>query len=342
MRVGELRHGKKRTRRAMVATLDNDESATLFWETLLPRPLKGQADRFLVTPLLEDDDDDEEAESAELELPLHELESLLPFELQEASASVTTADKDTAATWKERGDALLQLGDASAAVPYYEYALFRTCPHHHKPAIGASILAKKDRLIQVAEVDCLNEDDDSMDITWVTSGKEECIPQRQTLLTMLEPDHQEHLQERTLLNLTRCLMQLMEGSSASSSSSRHGQAYAKAAVLASSLALALATTWDSDRTTTALLLRAQAHGARHTYPEALQDVRQILATHPRHGPGRELLRQLQTEQTTFQKKDKWLARQVCQWVEASTAPPGSSQPAVPRRTKYDKAPASTR
>jgi hypothetical protein len=353
VRVG-VPASKKRTRRAMIATLnDDDTSASLLWESALPRPLSDAG--FLVTPWLSDDEED----SAELEVPLNALQSLLPFEQHQESSDEET----TPASWKERGDALLQLGDAGAAVSYYEYALLATCPrrhHHHKhtPTIGASILVKtKAGFIQVAEVDCLNEEDESMDITWVTaqSGEEEeaCIPQSRTLLTVLEPDHVEHLQERILLNLTRALLQLAQSSSSSttttttttvSSSSRHGVAYAKAAVVASSLALALGTLLESDRTTTARLLRSKAQGARQYYPQALQDVNHILQSNSGHEPALKLRRVLQTEQARLQRRDKVLARRVCQWVagaSSSPAPGSSGGPAVLRRTKYDKDPSSS-
>ena len=370
-----------------------NQKATILWEDWYPKPLPschhnpennvGNSSRFLISPHGAAATDPTgtastsrftttssscfgggimmEEEDIEIEVPLDQLVPLLEFETEFMSSSSTTAPPDDdqkplrlekaqqALIWKDRGDQLLKLGDAAAALPYYEHALRMT---HLKETIGCSILVQtKQGYIRIADVDCVDDDDGltTVDVTWKDSdGEEATLSVKENLLTILEPHH-DNLQERLLLNLTRCLIQIAEVAS----SSRHRVAYAKAAVLATTMAHVLAelfgrgggdattTTNDSrndDRVVTALLLRAQAQATLSKFAHAVQDLQRLLQMRPHHKQATQMLRHVQQKQKETQKRERTLVKEVCKWVETSTAGPvaADQQQRTTRRGKYDK------
>eukprot|EP00977_Amphora_coffeiformis_P006410 scaffold1362_cov163-Amphora_coffeaeformis.AAC.13 len=325
----------KLARRAVIATFD-DSKASILWEERYPNPFPYQP-RFVVAPSSLGSGDD-----VEIEVPLEQLQPLLDFEKdpQPPLAPTTTTtqannhkpkklDKSVVLRWKDRGDQLLKLGDAPAALPYYEYALHRTCLME---SIGSSVLVKKEGFVQVAEVDCVNEDN-SMDIMWKDTEEEVSLMLSDNLLTILEP-HCDNIQERILLNLTRCLIQLAE------SGAQRRAAYAKAATLAATLALVLAEYHDgptSERMPTALLLRAQAQAILLKFAHAHQDLQRILDTDPEHRQALKMLHQLSQKQKETQQRDKTLAKEVCKWVETSTAAAQEPPPAKPKQQPNESA-----
>ena len=141
-----------------------------------------------------------------------------------SSPATVTATMTTTTTmiqkYKEYGDMLYKLGDASLAISYYEYALSLSSPS--LPQIGSTIIVKIDGHPKIAEVDCIDEqeqDDDLLDVTLVEDGTEMTIKSSKVLLCIYHEENKEEgggqsslllLQERILLNLTRCLLQLVE------------------------------------------------------------------------------------------------------------------------------------
>lgn len=316
----------------MIATLEEDgndrNKASILWEDHRPQPLPCQS-CFLVAPSVvksagaaEDDDD------TEIQVDMTQLEPLFDFE--QYSTEKLCRDKSVVSTWKDRGDQLLKVGDASAALPYYEYALSMTCK---AVSSGSSILVKKKGFVQVAEVDCV--DGDILDVTWKETGEEASLRLSENLLTIQETD-KDHMQERILLNLTRCLMQIAENAA------RHRAEYAKAAVLSSSLAHAIAAYHDetSERMVTALLLRAQAQACLEKFAHAQQDLAKVLQKSPNHGQAQQLLRRVQQQQKNVQKREQNLVKEVCKWVETTTTsaaePTNQGTSSAIHRSKYDK------
>lgn len=331
-----LPENPKITRRAVIATIDGDK-ASILWEDARARPFRHQH-HFMVSPVFDGSNNNfsngnhnhnNDVDDTEVEVNLNQLIPLLDFE-QDSAFPLTQGsgkiDKSEVVNWKDRGDQLLKLGDAAAALPFYEWAFYLTSV---AASIGSSIMVKKQGFVQVAEVDCVN-DDKTLDVVWKSSGEDATIPQSTVLLTVLEPDS-ESLQERILLNLTRCLIQVAE------LSPKYRSDFARAAVLASTLAHSTAEFHDgesSDRVIMALLLRSQAQATLQKFNHAQQDLQRILKRVPNHRQAKQMLRQVQLRQKNSQKIDKTLAKEVSKWVEATTH--NNSQSASSRRSKYDK------
>jgi preprotein translocase subunit YajC len=252
---------------------------------------------------------------------------LLDFETEEqhgdddeksAHSSSTTATTTTAAEWKDRGDRLLRIGDASAATTYYEMALRKcsTCLH-----IGSSVLINVGGHAVLAEVDCIDRDD--IEVTIPQDGTERTVKQEQIILCVSEPDT-ERMQERILLNLTRCLLQLAESSLRPSA---RRPAYLRAAVLGATLAFAVASLHDaveeepqsssSATGSTALLLRSQAFAAQSKFSHSLADAKKLLRRDPEHKEGRKWLMTLERQRKQQKKTDKRLAKEVSRWVQSA-------------------------
>lgn len=320
----------KVTVRSVVATFDS-KHAVLLWgkEDRYPSLFPTQSRPF-IAPTIKTKD----VEDSELEVPLSKVTPLLDFEKEGPPPKVEgrrKLEKSTVLRWKDRGDQLLKLGDGSAALPYYEYALDLTSLPE---SIGTSILVKKKGFVKVAEVDCVN-DDETIDIVWKDTQDEASLKQSQNLLTILEP-HNDNVQERILLNLTRCLIQIAEVSP------KFRAEYAEAATLAASMAHAVAEYHDatSDRVTTALLLRAQAQATRLKYSHATQDLERILKQNAEHRQAQLMLREVQKKQKDAQRMDRILVREVSKWVDTATggscAAEADEQDQKTRRSKYDK------
>jgi hypothetical protein len=174
-----------------------------------------------------------------------------------------------------------QRGDVSAASAFYELAL-QCCSS--KVEIGKTILIKVEGYAKVAEVECV-EENLSMDVTSVETGEERTVQEKDVLLWVQEPDP-NHLQERILLNLTRCLLQLAE---VTSLPQQHRPLYLRSAVLGCTLVLALAEfykTKDSDEKEatstekTSLLLRSQAYSNMNKFPHAMADAKGLMTLDP--------------------------------------------------------------
>jgi hypothetical protein len=313
--------------RALVLTEpdEQDDTVCLLWEPTAPKPISlpssSTTKLFLITPLLRPPKNIEQEETT---ISSQVVKPLLPFE----DSCIADDESLTVAEWKDRGDELLRLGDASAAASYYEMALSKSSTLQ----IGSTIITKMGGYPKLAEVDCL--EDDSLDVTLVESG-EETITHSQILLCLLEPDT-EKCQERILLNLARCLLQLADLDHPTSESRPK---YLKAAVLACTLALTVISFVNDDEkeipanSQTAWILRAKAQAALAKWPHALSDAKKVVKAG--HKQGRKLLDDIERQQRQKVKTDKKLAKEVCKWVETATSDSVSDDQVAPKEDTND-------
>jgi tetratricopeptide (TPR) repeat protein len=314
----------KATRRALVATVQDERTRTIcvLWEDEAPRIRRGADNKplhrsFLVTPVLKD-----AADEVESDIAVEEIMQLLPFEtdyVEETDSANDDKDlRQKMQTWKEHGDQLLRLGDTTAAAEYYEAALGIS----RNVQIGSSIILKVGGHTKIAEVDCM--DADEMDVE-IETGEEKTIPQSEALIAILEPDS-DRLQERILLNLARCMLQLAE---VTTLLLQRRPLYLRGAVLACTLAISVTcfhNNADADADAdfvspthkSALLLRSQAQAKLSKYPHAKADLKQLLVLDPQHREGLKRLHNLEKQQIQKQKRDKRLAKDICQWVGTAT------------------------
>lgn len=323
--------------KAMIAIMDGGAEANLLWESIAPQPLfsdggshsSAGTKNFLVAPRISENNqnprsiDDSEYEN-ESTVPLNELLPLMDFE----SNPEISKDVDVL---KQQGDSLLRAGDASTAVCYYEAALQQSC-QTVTTSVGSSIILKtKGGYLKIAEIDCVEEIDGlrgsfSLDVTFVESGEETEVQNSAVVLGILDKDLEERLQERILLNLSRCLHQL-----ADIDEPKHRPAYLKGAILACSLAIILAefhasnngddteATTKSTRTLqSALHLRAQAYILLSIWPHAKQDAKRLIKV-GKQDQGKSMLDNIERRKQVQVKKDKKLAKAVAKLVHNSTS-----------------------
>jgi tetratricopeptide (TPR) repeat protein len=253
----------------------------------------------------------------ELVLNVSRIQPLLEFECSIPALFDTT----DATTWKDYGDQLLKLGDASSAVPYYEQALHIT---NDSVQIGATVLiSSRDSSAEgdtqeahpkcvAAEIDCL--EGNQADVTYISSGEEATIPLEQVKLSVSLS--QSELQVRILLNLARCLLQLADmDKSVLSRPSR----YRTSAVMSCSMARCILQVYnDETLQLTALLLESKGQAARGHWQAALQSVDQLLQLEPTSRQGRrwkhDLIQQIQQNE----RANKKLVKSMCRWIQTAT------------------------
>jgi hypothetical protein len=289
----------KSTCRAIVATLQDEKSACLIIEEISPRPLAQT--RFLISPR-SIPYKSQDGEDSEFTVAMDQIQELLAFETDNASP-----DENSINTWKERGDQLFRLGDAASAVPYYEMAL-NLSTHVD---IGGTVILLTKGFPTLAEIDCA--EDDSLDITIVKTGEESTIKKSDVVLGIQESD-EEKLQDRILLNLARCMLQLTEVDGA------NRPKYFKAAVLACSLVLTIASYREDDGSKnfqTALYIRSKAQSGLSKWPHAIADAKKLGKLGNDQGP--KLLATIEKQKKVQVKQDKNLAKAVSRWVQTATA-----------------------
>lgn len=292
---------RKGTGRAMVAT--DGLSLSLLWEPVAPKPLEGRTrSDFFVTPKKvlkvggEISDD-------EIIVPADKVTILLPFEV-ESLIDDGRKGPDEVAIWKSRADQLLKLGDASAAASYYEEALYVSS----NLSIGATSVVCVNGFLRLCEVDCVEDNGPTVtvDATFLDDGEERQLNKSQLLLTLMENDG-ERLQERVLLNLTRCMLQLadLDGS--------NRQSYAKAAVLGATIALTVATHGVDEllptSAQTALTLRFKAYLILSKWKNAVLDVKKLIDVGNKDG--KRFLTELERKKQQQQRTTKMLAKEMC-------------------------------
>lgn len=269
-------------------------------------------------------------------IPVLILRPLLLFE--EDTTGRSSADVDDradesplAAAWreKERGNALYWEGDATAASERYERAL-ASIVGRSSPTIGLgstvavrrSTRNESSSIIALAEVDCIDEDDEertTLDVTYVDAttgeptGEEGILAVSDVWMRIIHDDDESkenhddkddeseenldddetdegtnswggevedlcrhRIQERLLLNLSRCLLRLADDDSKLGQRRLPGAEYRDSAEDACTLALMMMmrvrTSTTTTMMTTARLLRARARIGRHRYEEATKDL----------------------------------------------------------------------
>jgi hypothetical protein len=302
-----------------------DDSLCILWEPMHPNLL---SEKFLIVPK----SIHREADQDEATVKVDTLEGLLPFEIDPFKDSdvfsgreAKGSGKDAVAnitTWKERGDQLLRLGDASAAASYYEKALCDSS----SVSIGGTVILSVEGFPRVAEVDCIDDDDDDggmIDVTLVHNGDETTVKRSAVLLGILEPDV-TILQERILLNLARCMLQLSDLDAA------NRPKYLKAAILATTLVITLSLFRqqqdDEDEplllpsnAQTALVLRCKAYTSLSKWAKATSDARKLVQRGSNEEQGRKLLVGIERKKKLQSKTDKKLAKDICRLVQSATA-----------------------
>lgn len=347
--------------KAIIATLNCDDipennatsqtSVCLIWEPIDPKPIQSSKieQRFLVCPmpgktineitLQENANDDDEEE--EINVGIDQIQELFPFELEDQQQQPNYFSTLSVSSLKDHGDTLFKCGDPSAAVPLYELALRKISTN---VSIGGSIVVAVKGYPKIAEVDCIDDDDRSVDVTIIgddsgdSSSLEEIeltVKKSKILLVCSHKDFDDRMQERILLNLARCMLHL-----ADLSSIKFRPKYLKSAVLACSLAIAVSdfhndrpSTKDNDNninnnqnnnirhplatTQTALLLRAKAQGLLSNFSKAFLDARRLISS-GKTDEGSKLLENLQRRKRQTAKNDKKLAKAVCELVQNAT------------------------
>jgi len=338
-------------RRAIIATVqEEDGTACLIWEDDVPRPLDPASSRGVVVgddktehdqrrhavhtssvlaavgPRIMSreenmDTDAYEDEAIEATVPLSEISPLLDFELEHSNDNTGEAlsrpSSHSVGTWKDRGDALLRLGDASAAVPYYEKALDISSAL----SVGGTVIVKDNKgRLALAEVDCVDESSGTVDVSLVGSGEEVTLKTSDILLCLLEPDDTDRFQERIVLNVARCLVQLAETTTCPS----RRPDYLRGAVWAATFAMTVTTYHDKGfsyaATTekTALLIRSRAQASMSRFPRAIIDLQRLLVLDPHNKEGKQLLAKVERRKLQQQMTDKKLVKDVCRWVNKAT------------------------
>lgn len=331
---------RERLRRATIATIQDDGFVCVLWEDVIGLAHQVVVDiaagattrniqTSLIVPIFKAEERVEEKESI---VPASDITPLLDFEttpsLQDFVLARTTQTEtlpSSLAVWKERGDKLLRLGDPSSAALYYETGL-QIYLSRSAVSVGSSVIVNVSGHAKIADVDCIN--DDSLDITLEENQHEQTIKMSDILICILEPDP-EQLQERLLLNLARCMLQLADDDdyeTSSSDSVKHRSAYWKATVLASTLALTCASHHNPNNQTTltALLLRGQAHLALSKCSHAMADVKKLLSLSPKNTEGLKLRRDVERRQQQRVNSDKKLVKEICKLVQTATKTEKSS------------------
>lgn len=305
-------------RTAVIATIDDDSATVeLDWDTPTTIPssfCSGEQQ----SPAINDD------EEPTTTVPVTEVSSLYSWE-DEISLSRTLNSSISAEQWKERGDRLLQrpIRDPSAAAACYINALGNLQPYTPEKWVGSSLLMIEKGRCVLAEVDCYNDDDETLDITISAVGDEKVISTSEARLIIYESD--EDIQERCLLNLARCCLQLKQ-QFAGALHQQNRSIYLHRAVLFSTLALTIleqfrgethgnSETIEKPLVVSALLLRSQAQEERGKLSHARADLERI-----RHNnQARERLRRIDQQSKVQARQNRQLARNVSRWVQTAVS-----------------------
>ena len=339
----------KATGKATIATIQTEENTSLvFFESLAPRPLSASSSEtlpssenedskirpkrrlkrsFLVTPLIRKQGNSDIEQEIEATIDISDIKDLLDFEqendavLKGISASSEADNIENIAIMKERGDQLLRLGDPSTSCSYYEMALHISSILQ----IGSSVIIKEGGHAKVADVDCLDED--GIEVTMGDSEEEKVVQEKDIILCIFHNDN-TGMQERVLLNLTRCLLQLAEVAKYQEMASERRPRYLRSAVLAATIAMTIAEHHKDENEArvgtltsleqTAFLLRSQAQAALSRFPNAIADMKRLLSCDPHNKEGSKQMQSIQTLMQRQKQVDKKLIKSMCKLVSTAT------------------------
>jgi hypothetical protein len=299
------------------------ESACLLFEPYWPQPISPCISRdYLIIPKKVDPEPEQEEVTINNIQDIHEC---LPFERNFSSghdslhSSTPLPATPSCTTWKDYGDQLLRLGDPSAAASYYERALFESSCI----SIGGTIIVNVDGFPKLADVDCI--EGNTVDITILESGEEQSVKKSSVLLGIMGSDPGK-VQERTLLNLARCMVQLSDMDIV------NRVKYLKSAVLATTLVVTISSfqrdekeqqfaqesssSLISNNAQTALIIRAKAQIGLAKWPQAKQDATKLVKVG--NEQGQKLLSTIDRKKKLQVKTDKKLAKEMCRLVQSST------------------------
>jgi CRISPR/Cas system-associated endoribonuclease Cas2 len=312
--VGEnvrARRSSKVTCRAVIASIA-ELTVDVLWEQDVRSSQDSLCDSFIVTPIIKEDSTLKESTVSQSDLM-----KLLQFE-----QDIPSHSRENTEDLKNMGDQLLRLGDALAALRFYEMALRAGGV---QPKVGSVVLYKDSKgYIRQAEVDCCNDADNTVDVT-LESNEEITMPMSKVILPIQQADD-HRLQEKILLNAGRCLLLNCN----EDAFSERRTIYLKHAVLAFTLSLLIARYHDdndgeiSQSVKASLLLRCRAQHMLSKYPHAKADANALLKIDPDNKEGLKLLRDIECQQQFRKKADKKLAKEMCQWVQESTLTDGVS------------------
>ena len=171
----------KACRRGIIATIQDDGTASILLEEPVPPAASFAATSVRTNVTAASNDDD-----MEVTVPKGECKYLLDFE----AVDISNQDKTSVAVWKDCGDQLLKLGDASAAIDYYQAGLQSSS----RISIGSTVILKENGFTKLAEVDCI-DGDGSLDVSLLDDDTELTIRTSQVLLSIMSDD-KDRLQER--------------------------------------------------------------------------------------------------------------------------------------------------
>lgn len=315
-------HPKVR-RKAVVATIQ-DNTASILWEDDAPRSILPLFTRsptrrgyllsrtLIVAPFFGSGGEENEAT-----VSLDVLEDPLEFERGLARAIDPELSVEI---WKGYGDDLLRLGDAAAAVNYYDHALKLSSVLQ----IGASVLVKAQGFAKVALVDCIDEDG-TIDVSMATTEEEASVKEEEILVCIQEP-RGSHIQEKLLLNIARCLLQLSEVTFVP----QRRPVYLKKAVLCSTLVLSILEHFAEEQVASAenktekaaLLLRSKAQMNLSKFQHADRDLKRLMKLEAGSREAQRLYRELEK----LKKADKKLVKDMCRWVQNASKETVSENP----------------
>ena len=365
--------GNGRTRRAIIATVSSDTASCLlddaftsttsrprYWIVKSLVTLKKRQEANSIDKMNDSEDD-------EYDISVSEIQSLLPMEKQiindqkcqnddeiDGSRRSSSDDKSgsfTGQEYKECGDSLMRLRDYQASIEMYEAGIFETCKNVE---IGGTIILKRKGNPVLAEIDCMEEKNSTngmkktttyLDVTHMSGEEETVVLETQVLFVIMSNDSENRLQERILLNMARCLLQLaqqqVDNHHHHHNNNNKGhcspETYRKAAILACTLVLACVTFYNSvdnaqesrNEMSTSLeekarILRAMAYKEdANYYKHAMMDLKKVIQKNKRNDKSQsksqaeKLLIQLQNTQAKRKQLDRKLAKDVCKWIESS-------------------------
>jgi tetratricopeptide (TPR) repeat protein len=299
-------------RKAIIATIQEDDGTVcVFWEDEAPSSLLSADREMVVSPSPSENNENPGVEST---VRISDILPLLDFERDASSDDADVSEL------KDRGDTLLRLGDASGAVPLYERALELMGSSPQKITIGSVAIVKQKGFFKLVQVDCI--DLDRVDVTHLdVEEREETLRLSDIMLAIPKRDG-KLIQERILLNLARCFLQLAEATLIP----RRRPSYLKAGVRATSFAFAVSefrssvssANFSSATKPKALLLRSQAQLGLSKFAHARGDAKKALELDPNNKEASKLLRDIEKQQQKMALADKKLAKEVCRWVQTAT------------------------
>ncbi|EJK51341.1 hypothetical protein THAOC_29489 [Thalassiosira oceanica] len=268
-------------------------------------------------------------EVEECEVDASEIQPLLDFE----EAKMQHGDI-CARILKDFGDAMTRLKDYTRAVSYYEAALHRVSS---QISLGCTIVLKCQGHAVLAEVDCMEDDTDTLDLT-LLSGEEKTIHRRDVILVVWEED-KEMLQVKILLNLSRCLLKLASidktaGTVVNANEHKlkqhNRQEYYKlASIRGCTAAISLcdhhggsSNAIAADLEAKGRLVRARAFLWLARVPNALVDAKKVSTLNPNSREAEALVREIRAFQSHSKAVDRKLSKAVAKLVHSATSSSG--------------------